>query len=89
MPFRLKKHTQQFMLYVVKVQIHTNFLILGGKGNKAEKGIKDGFNFSAIFAFFKKKNQTNIAKLHLLIWVVSTQVFVTLFSILCIAKITE
>lgn len=77
------------MLYVVKVQIHTNFLILGGKGNKAEKGIKDGFNFSAIFAFLKKKHQTNIAKLHLLIWVVSTQVFVTLFSILCKAKITE
>lgn len=84
MPFRLKKQNNS---YAIKVQIHTNFLIIGGKGNRAEKGIRDGFNFSAVFAFFKK-HETNTAKLDLLIWVVSTQVFVTLFSILCIAKIT-
>ena len=34
-------------------------------------------------------NQTHTVKLHLLIWVMSTWVFVTLLSTVCIAKITE
>lgn len=84
MPLK-KNKTTLHIVYVVKVQIlHTSFLTLGGKENRAGKGIEDGLNSSSFFFF----NQTNTAKLHLLN-LSGEYMGATLFSILCISKITE
>lgn len=52
MPLK-KNKTTLHIVYVVKVQIlHTSFLTLGGKENRAGKGIEDGLNSSSFFFFF-------------------------------------